>query len=98
MTLTGELSSTYQTTFGVHSVTVGVALDGRLAAAGPVGVASHVAYEFNLTAGSSITDTLPVNGGSLVDISTHATIPHQIEQRGTTILHGGSRSASAFTR
>ena len=97
MTLTGELSSTYQTTFGVHSVTVGVALDGRLDAAGPVGVASHVAYQFNLTAGSSITYTVEVDGGLLVNISANATITHKIEQRATTIIQGDCRSASAFT-
>src|SRR5207247_5847237 len=97
MTLTGELSSTYQTTFGVHSVTVGIALDGRLDVAGPVGVASHVAYQFHLTAGSSITYTVEGDGGVLVNISAKATITHKLGQSATPIILRDCQSDYRFT-
>jgi PKD repeat protein len=97
ITLTGELSSPYQTNFSVRKVTEVTVRDGMLDAAGPGGVASHVAYQFDLTAGSSKTYALEIDGGLWVNISANGPITHKIEQRVTTIIRGDCRPVSVFT-
>ena len=97
ITFTGELSSSYQTTFGVRQVTEGVVRDLALNPADRGGAVSQVGYQFDLTAGSSKTYTVEVDGGLWVNISANTTVTHKIDQRATTIIQGDCQPVSAFT-